>query len=117
MTIETDFYAALSADPGVTALVGDDVYNLRVPEETTTPFVWFQTVAGTAYNVLNGAPSIERKLIQVNCIGRTPDQAQSVAEAVKTALQGYTGYMNTESHDYTEETQEHRVRLDWAVHG
>lgn len=117
MTIEATLYSVLSTDAGVTALVGTDIYNLRVPEEIDAPFVWFQVITGQPYNVLNGRPKIERKLIQINCIGATPDQALAVSAAVRTALELEHGYLNGESSDYHEDTQEFRVRLDWALHG
>lgn len=123
MSIETTVYSVLSADAGVRALVSTGsplvhrIYPQRVPDNAAEPFIRYSVVSATAYNKLGSAPDLERKRVQFNCISNDYDEALSVAEAIKRALEDENGYMLGEGQDFFEDTQRYRVRLDWSLIG
>lgn len=117
MTIETDFYDAISDDAGVQALVGDRIYPMRAPDKVADPFITYQFVAGGDFDSLACTPSRSRKVVQINCIGLTVVQAAQVATAVKTALYAHVGYLQSEGEEYFDSTQKFRVRIDWSLIG
>ena len=117
MSIETTLYGALSGAAGVTNLVSTRIYPQVAPDSAATPYIVYQVIVGMAHNLTNGAPASERKVIQINCISNSYANAKAIAEAVKAALNVSTGYLTSEGDDYFPQTENHRVRLDFALIG
>lgn len=122
MTIETDLYAALIADSGVTALVSSGspvdhrIYPQVADDAAQVPYISYQLIATESFNQNAGVPQAERKVIQLNCIADTYAAAKGLAEAVKAAL-NLTGHLMSERDDYFPDTQNHRVSLDFSLIG
>ena len=112
MTIETDFYATLQADAGVTAIAGSKLYPHIAPEGTAAPFMTFHMVVGTPYNIISRTTALEKKRIQINCWSDSYAGAQALAEAVKTALNS-SGHLAVEIENYVDEAQLYRRIVDW----
>jgi len=117
MSIESTLFAALNNDATLTALVGSRIYPQVAPDNAAVPYMTYQLIATEAHNKLSAAPGSERKLLQVNCISNSYAEAKSMAEASKAAINGTVGYLNGEGDDYFNQTQNHRVRLDFALIG
>ena len=117
MSIESTFYNALQNDATLTTLVGSRIYPQVAPDGAATPYITYQVVVGTPHNRNNGAAESERKLIQVNCISNSYTNAKDIAVACKAAINGTVGYLNSENDDYFYQTENHRVRLDFALIG
>ena len=117
MSIESTLYDALQNDAGVTALVGARVYPQVAPDNAAVPYITYQVIVGTAFNLIAGAPDAERKVIQVNCISNSYANAKAISEACKAAINVSIGYLTSEGDDYFQQTQNHRVRLDFALIG
>ena len=117
MSIETTLRDALNDDAALTALIGSKVYANVAGQKATVPYITYQLITTTPHNKLTGAPGSERKVLQVNCISNSYANAKAIAEAAKAAINVSVGYLNGEGDDYFEKTQNHRVRLDFALIG
>jgi hypothetical protein len=117
MSIETTLYAAINNDAAVTTLVADRIYPQVAPDSASVPYVTYQVISTEAHNKLAGAPDTERKVVQVNCVSNSYANAKAIAEAIKSALNVSVGYLISEGDDYFSQTQNHRVRLDFALIG
>jgi hypothetical protein len=121
-------YAILSADAGVTALVGTRIYPYGIiPQEVTTfPVIVYQTISGTTENVLLGTSSADQERVQIDCwgdasAGAPGAQADAVYSAVRAALEGAAPAAhgcsvqleNENGHDYEQETKRIRNNSDW----
>ena len=92
MAIEALLYSILTADPGVSALVGLRVYPLVVPQEVDLPAIAYQTISGRPDYTLEppgGRVMLNRARIQLTCQGSTYAEAKGLALAVRSALSGY----------------------------
>jgi len=112
MTIETDFYATLQTNAGVTAIVGAKLYPHVAPEGTAAPFLTYHMVVGTPFNQISKTTTLEKKRIQINCWSDSYAGAQTLAEAVKTALNS-DGHLALEIENYVDEAQLYRRIIDW----
>jgi hypothetical protein len=86
MSLESDLYAELSGDAGLTTLVGESIYPSHVSEGTATPFVVYSTVFHEGIYHLDGDTDLTRARMQVDCYAEDPDTASSIALAVIAAI-------------------------------
>jgi hypothetical protein len=77
--------AYLAANAGLIALVGTRIYVPRLPENAVLPALGFFTRGGTSTPYI---PTIPSPSVQIDCWGRTPQEARQVYRAVYDALQG-----------------------------
>ena len=120
MSIEATIYSTLTTDATVAGLVGSGsptvyrVYPNLAPDGVAVPYVTYELVAYTSYDYVSGAPTAHRKVFQINCISDDFDEAKTLVEAARSALEG-VGYMQSAGDDYYPETQRHRCRMDFAL--
>ena len=115
MSIETTLYNALQNDATLTTLLSSRIYPQVAPDNAAVPYITYQVIVGTAFNLIAGAPDSERKVIQVNCISNSYSNAKAISEACKGAINASIGYLTGEGDDYFNQTQNHRVRLDFSL--
>ena len=111
-SIETDLYDTLKSDAGVSALIGAKIWPHIADEGTAAPFLTYQMVVGTPYNIISRTTALEKKRIQINCWSDSYAGAQTLAEAVKTALNS-DGHLALEIENYVDEAQLYRRIIDW----
>ncbi len=87
MSAESLLFAALTADAGVTTLVGTRIYPELVPLEQEPPFVAYSRT-GTEYvmTIHSGIPAAETATLEVVCMARTQEASNEVADAVVLAV-------------------------------
>lgn len=90
MTVESDFYALLSGNAGVTALVGARIYPDELPEECNYPAVVFARTRtdDAPYRTVSGQTLGADVDLAVGCWAETRTTADDVAVAIETALNG-----------------------------
>lgn len=86
-------YAHLLADPGVKAVVGDRIYQGRVPAGATKPLIVIQPPISRVPQRDLGGVAYKRTRIQVTAMTDTQKQAEATAKAVIDAVEGFTGMM------------------------
>jgi len=117
--IEAAVRTILLADPTVYGLVGTRIQPAPLPLQFTYPAISFLKVSN-AYSRIAGHPRI-----QIDCWSRDWTECQTLAKAVETALDGYSGIVNTvnieiivplNSQDfYDNETKLYNVPYDFKV--
>ena len=116
MSIETDLFATLDADVGLTALVGSRIYPLVAKNDATVPLVIISMVNGGKLATIKGQGDTDQKEMQISCYGSTYAQSKSVAEAVISALDG-NGHLSNQHDMYDQQTKTKFVIIEWSFIG
>jgi len=99
VTIDSDLFAALSADSGLTALIGSGSDCRLFPEEaeqtTAHPLVVYTRLSGNDEMHLKGPTGSVQSRYQFSCWGETFDSADAVATALRAALFAASGLVVT----------------------
>ena len=96
MSAESDLYAALSGAAAVTAIVGSGssarIYPDVVPHDRQIPSIAYARV-GTEFvgTIHTGAPAAQRAQIEIACMSTKRADAETLADAVLTAV-GLAGF-------------------------
>lgn len=86
MTVESDFYALLSANAGVTAQVSTRLYPDSLPEECAYPAIVFARASTDPLIGLSGQVFGADVALSVGCWAKTRTAADLAAVAVEAAL-------------------------------
>lgn len=113
---------ALSADAGVTALVGTRIYPVRAEQETLRPYIVLTTVSLDTDETLTGtvATSLKPARIQVDAYAETYKGAHALADAIDAAIGDIARpemsiVKGAEQDLYDDETELRRVSMDFFV--
>lgn len=90
-TPENAVYHLLVSSPAVARLVGFDVYPVAVPSDVEFPFIVYRRANVRREHSLAGPVLVPELSLQVASWAFTFEQARSVAEQVRAALNGYIG--------------------------
>lgn len=120
--------AHLLAATGLTGLVGARIWWTERPQKIRTlPSIVLHRISGVRSYNYQGSAGLVMSRVQIDCIGKTPDSAMVVRDAVAQALSGArfsdTGveaqgcFLEDERHDFEEQGAErfHRVSLDFLI--
>lgn len=88
MTIEQGLVAELLADAGVAAIVGTRVHPGAVPQNGSLPAIVYQRISSIRDVDMSGPQSFTQVRIQVDCWHTSYAGAKSLADAVRSALNG-----------------------------
>ena len=120
MTIVNDLYSTLNANAGVRAIVGEAtspqhsrIYPNLAPESAAKPHITFSIISGTRVDTLSGVNDQQRQLIQISCHENNYEAAQTLADAVYSALEG-NGWLQLRLDLYDPTTRTHSVHIDWV---
>lgn len=87
MSFEAELKAHLQSDSAISAMVGERIHPLILPERSEFPAITYTLVFGEPQNSLDGFTSGLRRIsVQIDCWSRTFDRTKSVAEAVVSRL-------------------------------
>jgi hypothetical protein len=89
--IEQDLHDYMTADAGISALVGGKVYPVEMAEEPVYPVITYQKISGAREHTLDGAPTSATPRWQITSWGRTYAEAKALADAVEAAFDGKLG--------------------------
>ena len=95
ITIEEGLTAFLSANAGLTALIGGRVYANKLPQGVTLPALTYQRISSPRRHThdSNGATGTAHPRFQLDCWSTTYEGAKDIADALRSALNGYRGTM------------------------
>lgn len=94
MDVYDALVARLKATAAVTDLVGQRIFPDEVPQGKLFPAVFYMTVSDTKDHFITEMSSLESPNIQLTTYADTKDGAAAVAEAIKTAINGYQGTLS-----------------------
>ena len=102
MSLEAALYAELAADSGVAAIVGVKIYPAgSVPMSADLPYVTYQKVSNEHVNHQGGSSSMARPRMQIDCWAASGKAAVELYEAVRAALDNFSGTMGSGSNTAT----------------
>jgi len=94
----------------------------KAPQRAKLPFIFFRSTGSSQERHLRGLAGVTIDQYQFNCVATTGDTAEAVAEAVRDALQNYTGGHQNGStiseldvHDITEDDWSDSVGLSTYI--
>ena len=111
-------FPTLSADAGVTALIGSG-NNCRcypfgfAPQGTQIPYVTWQSISGLPLNKLTSGAFCDTLRTQVDCWASTGAGALDLAEAVRSALEPVGVCVSINLAERDTETQIYRYSMDF----
>jgi hypothetical protein len=88
--IEAGLYSLLTANAGLTALVGNRIYPVLVPEPPTYPCLSYQVVASHSTYTFEGK-QLGSKLFQFDAWGTSFSDCKNILNALRNALDTYQG--------------------------
>jgi hypothetical protein len=91
--IQAGIYSLLTADPGVSTIVGTRVFPPPLTEQTEMPCVLYSFVGGSSTATFATA-GMQRLRMQLDCWAADYDAAAALREAVVRALNGYQGQLS-----------------------
>lgn len=119
MSLDVKVYHALSGASGIAALVSTRIYPLVLPQSSSYPAISYQRISNSPQQ---GSTDLRSTRWQINCWASTYTGAQTLATAVKTALEEYTATATAprikmalvvnELDDYDSEANVYRVIVD-----
>ena len=116
---ETDFLETLLADQGLKDLVGEKIFMMRVPNNFKLPIVVCWRISGQPANVLSGFSGLEYVNMQIDCLGRTYEEAKALAKAVRKAVPPtgpvWGAHLQSDKDQYIKETNHYRVIMEYDV--
>ena len=96
MTIESALYSHLSTKASIIALVSDRIYPQIAPNGTAYPFITFTVINEDHDHAMSGATGLANVSMQIDVWTETIADRVAVSEALRNALDGFTGDMGTE---------------------
>lgn len=95
MTIEQGLYTHLAADGGVSALVSTRIYPQVIPQDVDLPAIAYQKISAPRDHTHDGPSGLVRARMQITCAGASYAVAKTLSEAVRAALDGFSGTMGS----------------------
>ena len=121
MSMYPPIFETASASAAVTALIGSSPVRLwpfaQAPENSTLPYVVWQTIGGSPENYINNAPDIDQFSLQVDVYGTGAASVRAVAAALRDAIQGAANIVSWRGESTDFETKNYRFTfdVDWLV--
>lgn len=94
-TIESAIYEILKADSPVVTLVSSRIYPIYLAQNCTMPAITYQQVSGDREYTVEGAIGMVQGRFQVNCWDDDYAGARALSEAVRIALEDWSGTKNS----------------------
>lgn len=114
--IEEDIFTALSGFAGLSALVSDRIYPLRLPQGGSLPAIVYTRVSGERVNNLDGE-NIQNPRYQVDCWAENYAGAKAAAAQVELAFAASTlqAVLIADRDDKDDTVKIYRVSMDFSV--
>lgn len=90
-TIVKGLQTFLEAQSTITSVVGTRIYPQHLPRNSSYPCLTHQLVSRTYGHHLSGVTGLSTARVQVDCWGEKLSDVETLAEAVRVALDGYFG--------------------------
>ena len=112
MSAESDLYAALTGDSGVTTLVSTRIYPNRVPLGTVYPAIGYSMITSG----LIGSSNCQESRVQIDMFSSTYSKCKEVRDAVLAVVNGRRDWGYVQGPDlYEDDTQIHHQSVDVII--
>lgn len=89
--IAADLKTYVTAATSVNAVISGRMHQNSPPQESSKPFIWYRRSNENTPLTMDGAAGIHRVEFDVECITTDPVTSESLADKVKTRLNGASG--------------------------
>ena len=89
-------YALLTNTPAISAQVGTRIYPLVVPEDVQKPALAYQVISESRDYLMSGQDAVTESRVQITIVAESVSQMDTVAEALRSELSGYSGMVQSE---------------------
>ena len=122
--IEQGLLTHLQADAGITAIVDGRIDAVVSPQNETLPRITFQRISSNRVMSFGGPSGLTRGRFQIDCWAATYDDSKNLAEAVRLAMDGFSGLMGdvpvrvillTDNDLFEANPKTYRVSMDFAI--
>jgi len=86
MSFQSDVYGYLTANAGLTALVGTRLYPNEAPNDPVVPFIVYYEFATPREQLMGNAIGVSKPRIQYSCYADTYTEAVAVIDALRAAV-------------------------------
>lgn len=111
-------YTWLKASNAVKAIIGNTPRVYRhgeAPQDIAQPYVTWALVAGVPDNELSAVPKSDRYTVQVDCWHQTDAGIESLATAIRNAIEPYAYMTAIPINNRDAETKLYRIALQFDV--
>lgn len=127
MVIEEALQAHLTDDADVAALVGTRVYPLRAEQGAARPYLVYQRISTPRVRSHSGPSGLAYPRFQITAVADSYSAARSLANAVREALDGYSGdmgdapgiranaFVDNDADGWEEASEAYTVRVDVII--
>lgn len=121
MNIEETLRLWITREATVTALVGQRVYPLVVPEGASLPAIVYRRISTERVYSHDGFSGLAKPRFQFSCVSTHYSEARAVANALRSLLNGRIGpglqgvYAETEYDDYDHTDRTFTTHIDFFI--
>lgn len=105
----------LIADPIVNGIVGNDVYPLLNPEDSTLPSITLQRLQTDPENVLKGAAPLNANHVIASIWCAKYQDALTLRDAARAVLETNGLLLEQETEDYDPVVRTYRISQQWLI--
>jgi hypothetical protein len=112
-------FQTLKASTGVKNIVGTNPPRIyrhgSAPQDREKPYITWFLVSGVPENTLSETPSTDRMSVQIDCWHQTDQGVETLAQAVRDAIEPYAHMTGIVLNEREAETKLYRIALgfDW----
>jgi hypothetical protein len=111
--VEQKLYNALSNNGTLTALVGDRIFPVVIPEKTAYPCISYQTISNRDITDMSySEPTLNFKRIQINIYDDEYGKVKNLRDIVKTEIYANVGRVESERDNEDDKLKIFGVSLD-----
>lgn len=109
----------------ITAIVGTKIFPIVSKETVQLPCITFEKISGSRVHRMEGASRLALPVYQIDAYASTYAQVDTLADKIRTALNGYKGTVSSvningiilqdEEHIYEEEAEVFRVSFQFRI--
>jgi hypothetical protein len=115
--IEDAMYSHLSTSTALTAIVGNRIYPMLMPQDPTLPAVTFQRISNGPQWSINGPCGLDNPHMQVDCWTTSFAGSKALSDALRKAMATagtYSAVQLTDQDIYEVDTEIYRVSQDYS---
>lgn len=125
MMLEERLYTYLTADSGLSTLIGTRLYPDVLPENVTLPAVCYQRVSTVPTHSRDGGAKLFMCRFQFDVFGADAKGVRQTVLALEAALNGFKGitdprvdatFIDNDGAQYENLTEYHRATVDALIH-
>lgn len=93
--IKIDILAFLKSKTAIKAIVGRKIYAGHAPSGASLPYITFSRVSEPPHHHMKAAAGIASPTFQIDSWGKNSKVVSELSEAIRNAIDGFTGLMGT----------------------